>query len=110
MKPSGTSLKHLLKNPRRKTSSGVLFSGSSLFFPFRLESFPTSGRKYSVHKRVSASVPDNGLRSCRGSLPTDDGPIAYAWSREKGEVRERLELPKGWTRAEPAAKEGAHGR
>ena len=33
-------------NPRRKTSSGVLFSGSSLFFPFRLESFPTSARKY----------------------------------------------------------------
>ena len=46
MKPSGTSLKHPLKNPRRKTSSGVSFSGSSLFFPFRLESFPTSGRKY----------------------------------------------------------------
>ena len=68
------------------------------------------GRIDRVHKCVSAAVPDNGLRSCRGSLPTDDGPIAYAWSREKGEARERLELPKGWTRAEPAAKEGAHGR
>ena len=48
MKPSGTSLKHLLKNPRRKTSSGVSFSGFSLIFPFRLESFPTSARKYKI--------------------------------------------------------------
>ena len=52
MKPSGTSLKHLLKNPRRKTSSGVSFSGSSLFFPFRLESFPTSARKYRDEEKI----------------------------------------------------------
>ena len=57
MKPSGTSLKHLLKNPRRKTSSGVSFSGSSLFFPFRLESFPTSARKYSELVCAPTSVP-----------------------------------------------------
>ena len=56
MKPSGTSLKHPLKNTRRNTSSGVSLSCSSLFFPFRLESFPTSARKYinAYHDFLSA--------------------------------------------------------
>ena len=35
---------HWGKHYQEKT--GMPFSGSSLFFPFRLESFPTSARKY----------------------------------------------------------------
>ena len=62
MKPSGTSIKHLLKNPRRKTSSGVSFSGSSLFFPIPLESFPTSARKYSAAASARTSSADDARK------------------------------------------------
>lgn len=54
------------------------------------------GRIDRVNRTVAFAVPDNGLRFCRGSLPTADGPISAEWTRKDGKVEEKLTLPKGW--------------
>ena len=106
MKPSGTSLKHLLKNPRRKTSSGVSFSCSSLFFPFRLESFPTSSRKYrsASPSNMSDHIPVIRIRPMPVEIPIrrsevhlhiPDNTPSLLPDLENGiaEVRPGLEIP-----------------
>jgi alpha-L-rhamnosidase len=55
------------------------------------------------NRRVRFAVPDNGLRFCRGTLPTVDGPIEVAWERLGGRiVREKVRLPPGWVRVNDA--------
>ena len=56
------------------------------------------GRIDRKNRTVTFAVPDNGLRFCRGSVPTADGPIVCEWTRKDGKVNEKLELPEGWMR------------
>ena len=50
-------------------------------------------RAKSVRVDVDATLP---LDFCRGEIPTEDGFIAFEWTRDADGVRRKMSLPKGW--------------
>ena len=55
-------------------------------------------------KRVTLRAPEGvGLTRASLSVPTPDGRLSYFWTREGGKLKEKVVLPRGWTRTAVAA-------